>query len=158
MDAIRFRGSKEEEDRALGMTGGALTRARYALEGVGSRLWDCSLCYGIPSRWVTEASPTSRVLFVSAGGERVNAHADMAGEPEAVDGGRLFEYLASKGIRALRLNGSVHPVSHVEMSRPLADMAASGRLCAVDTEGAWPHRVYRLPCSASAGDGSGGRG
>src|SRR5438132_540026 len=42
----------------------------------------------------------SGVVFTNSGGVVINAHVAMAAHPAAVDGGRLFEYAESRGIRA----------------------------------------------------------
>jgi hypothetical protein len=68
------------------------------------------------------------VSFESDDGVSVNAHVGMVDFPEGVDGGRLFEYLSSKGVRCVRFDGTMYDVEYRDMVRLVTRMADCGRL------------------------------
>lgn len=84
------------------------------------------------------------VLFVSSDKIRVNAHVAMAEHPEAIDGGRLFEYLESLELASVVFNGKEYDVTKPDMDRMVDDMALRGLLRSVLTQGRFPHRVHEL--------------
>jgi hypothetical protein len=80
------------------------------------------------------------VLFESDDGVSVNAHVGMVDFPEGVDGGRLFEYLSSKGVRCVRFDGTMYDVDYGSMIRLVTRMADCGRLKRVRGEA--PYGTY----------------
>jgi len=94
------------------------------------------------------------VAFVSSDKIRVNAHVAMAEHPEAIDGGRLFEYLESLGLTSVVYNGNHYGVTKPDIDRMVGDMALSGLLRLVVTQGRFPHQIYELRRLVDDGDGS----
>jgi hypothetical protein len=80
------------------------------------------------------------VLFESSEGVRVNAHVGMVDFPEGLDGGRLFEYLSSKGVGRVEFNGAMYDVDYGSMIRLVTRMADCGRLKRVRGEA--PYGTY----------------
>ncbi len=68
------------------------------------------------------------VSFESDDGVSVNVHVRMVDFPEGVDGGRLFEYLSSKGVRCVEFNGAMYDVDYGSMVRLVTRMADCGKL------------------------------
>jgi hypothetical protein len=87
---------------------------------------------------------------VDPDGVRVNAHVGMAEFPEAIDGGRLFEYLDSLHLSAVVLGGREYPVEPWTMIGLVADMAQAGLVRPVVTRESFPHRVWVFETARAA--------
>ena len=71
------------------------------------------------------------VLFMDSDDVRVNAHVAMVDHPEAMDGGRLFEYLESLGFDSVFFEEREYLIDMPEMVVMLGDMVRCGMLCEV---------------------------
>lgn len=84
------------------------------------------------------------VSFVNPGGIHVNAHVAMAEYPEAIDAGRLFDYLESMGVDALSFDGHEYVVSVPVIEKMLNRVAMFGVLRESVTQGPFPKKIFEL--------------
>lgn len=84
------------------------------------------------------------VLFVSSDDMRVNAHVAMVDHPEAIDGGRLFEYLESLGLDSVFFEEREYSIAVPEMIELLDEMVRRGMLRKVVHRAGFSYTVFEL--------------
>jgi hypothetical protein len=92
------------------------------------------------------------VTFTGPGDVVVNAHVEMVDYPEAIDGGRIFEYLESAGVGSVTLGADAYAVTPESMWQLVRDMVTAGLLRAVTTQGRYQRHICCLPSTVSGPD------
>ena len=84
------------------------------------------------------------VRFQNKDGVQVNAHVGMATHPEALDRGRLYEFLESRSIASVTFADVTFATSMLEIDRLLRTMKAYGVLSVREIGEIFRHEIFEI--------------